>query len=147
MSGIVCAIRGGPASQPTILRAIGLAKETELTLHFLYVVNLDFMSYTESGRVKHITTELEKMGDFILLAARDQAEREGVQAEGDIRHGTVGDEIVQLAKDLQADYVVLGSPRGEDEEDVFTHEILSQFMVRIEEESGAKVVLAEVEKE
>ena len=42
MSGIVCAVRGGPASQPTLQRAITLAKETGLPLFFLYVVNLDF---------------------------------------------------------------------------------------------------------
>ncbi|RMF49572.1 MAG: universal stress protein, partial [Anaerolineae bacterium] len=46
MSAIVCAIRGGPASQPTIRRAIALALETSLPLHFLYVVNLDFLSST-----------------------------------------------------------------------------------------------------
>jgi nucleotide-binding universal stress UspA family protein len=146
MSGIVCAIRGGPASQPTIRRAIMLAKETNLPLQFLYVVNLDFLSYTESGRVRNITTELEKMGDFILLAARDRAERGGVQADGAIRHGDIGDEIIQLAKDTKAAYVVLGPPRGEQEEDVFTHERLNQFMQRIEEESGASVVLAEGEE-
>ena len=39
MSGIVCAIRGGPDSQPTIRRAISLAKETNLSLYFLYVIN------------------------------------------------------------------------------------------------------------
>jgi nucleotide-binding universal stress UspA family protein len=147
MSGIVCAIRGGPASQPTIRRAIALAKETDLPLQFLYVVNLDFLTYTESGRVRNINSELEKMGDFILLAARDQAEREGVQAEGSIRHGTVREEIIQLAKDTEAAYVVLGPPRGELEEDVFTQERLHQFMERIEQESGARVVLAEVDKE
>lgn len=147
MSGIICAIRGGPASQPTIRRAIMLAKEKELPLQFLYVVNLDFLSYTESGRVRNITSELEKMGDFILLAARDRAERGGVQAEGVIRHGDVGEQIIQLAKDARADYVVLGPPRGEQEEDVFTQERLQQFMRRIEEESGAGVVLAEVDEE
>ncbi len=34
MPGIVCAIRGGPASKPTIARSIALAKETDLPLFF-----------------------------------------------------------------------------------------------------------------
>ena len=37
MPGIVCAIRGGPASRPTIAKSIQLAEETGLTLYFLYV--------------------------------------------------------------------------------------------------------------
>ena len=44
MPGILCAVRGGPASQPTIAKAIALAQETGLPLYFLYVVNLDFLS-------------------------------------------------------------------------------------------------------
>ena len=43
MSGILCAIRGGPASKATIARAIDLAHETGARLVFLYIVNLDFL--------------------------------------------------------------------------------------------------------
>ena len=50
MPGIVCAVRGGPASQPTIEKAIALALETGLPLCFLYVVNLDFLSQTPTSR-------------------------------------------------------------------------------------------------
>ena len=50
MPGVICPIRGGPSSQPTIKRAIALAKEKNLDLHFLLVVNLDFLTYTGSFR-------------------------------------------------------------------------------------------------
>lgn len=69
MTGIVCAIRGGPASQPTITHAVSLAQETGLPLYFLYIVNLDFLSHTTSSRVHTITQEMEQMGEFLLLTA------------------------------------------------------------------------------
>jgi hypothetical protein len=67
MTGIICAIRGGPASQPTIARSIALAQETSLPLHFLYVVNLDFLTRTSLSRVHVIAQEMQQMGEFILL--------------------------------------------------------------------------------
>ncbi len=49
MPGIICAIRGGPSSQPTIATSIQLAKDTKETIHFLYVVNLDFLTHSISS--------------------------------------------------------------------------------------------------
>jgi nucleotide-binding universal stress UspA family protein len=146
MSGIVCAIRGGPKSKPTIARAIELAQETKLTLHFLYIVNLDFLAYTESSRVRVIKEEMHEMGDFIVLAAQEKAENEGIKAEGAVRDGTVSEGIIEFSQEIEADYVVLGSPRAEHEENVFTRERFESFVAMVEEESGAKVVLSENEE-
>ncbi len=145
MSGIVCAIRGGPDSQPTIKRAIALARETDLTLYFLYVVNLDFLSRTTSTRVHTISEEMREMGEFILLSAQTTASAQGVTAEGVVRHGNVGEEIVALCHELAADYLVLGRPRLQHEESVFTHELLAEFVKRAEQQTGASVVLPEGE--
>jgi len=78
MSGIVCAIRGGPASRPTIDRSIQLATETGLPLYFLYVVNLKFLAHTSSSRTHVISKELNEMGEFILLMAQTEAEKKGI---------------------------------------------------------------------
>jgi nucleotide-binding universal stress UspA family protein len=146
MSGIVCAIRGGPTSKPTIARAIELAKETSLVLHFLYIVNLDFLAYTESSRVRLIKQEMHEMGDFIVLAAKEKAENEGVDTEVAVRDGTVSEGIIEFSKEIEADYVVLGNPRAEEEENVFTRERFESFISMVEEESGAKVVLSEIDE-
>jgi nucleotide-binding universal stress UspA family protein len=143
MPGIVCAVRGGPASQPTIARAIELAQETGLPLSFLYVVNLDFLLRTTSSRVHTISEQMSQMGEFILLSAQDTAARRGVEAEGVIRHGNVSEEIIRVCHELAADYLVLGRPRLEQEEPVFTQERLHQFVARTEEQTGAKVVFPE----
>jgi nucleotide-binding universal stress UspA family protein len=147
MSGIVCAVRGGPPSQPTIARAIRLAQETEQPLYFLYVVNLDFLTHTTSTRVHTISEQMSQMGEFILLTAQDAAARQGVTAEGVIRHGNVGEEIIKLCHEIAADYLVLGRPRVGKEESVFTHELLRQFIERTEEQTGAEVILPEGEAE
>lgn len=141
MSGIVCAIRGGPTSQPTIHRAIALAQELEGQIHFLYVVNLDFLERTASSRTHTITKEMRQMGEFILLTAQVQAQKQGVVANGAVREGNVGQEIISFCQETQADYVVLGSPRGEHETNAFTRESLNRFARLIEESSGAKAVL------
>jgi nucleotide-binding universal stress UspA family protein len=142
MSGIICAVRGGPASQPTIEKAIDLAKETNLLLRFLYVVNLDFLSHTQISRTSMISDELNQMGEFILLTTQEKAKRQGIDTEAVIRHGNVREEIIELAKEIKADYVVLGLPVGEKEKNVFIMERIKEFGNLIEEASGAKIVLS-----
>ena len=142
MSGIICAVRGGPASQPTIRKSIELAKETNLLLHFLYVINLDFLSHTQISRTSTISEELYQMGEFILLTAQEKASAEDVKTEAVIRHGNVRDTIIELAKEIKAEYVVLGQPVGDKEKNVFIDERLNEFRNQIEENSDAEVVLA-----
>ena len=141
MSGIVCAIRGGPDSQPTIKTAIDLAGKTGQTIYFLYVVNLDFLTFTSTSRGQVAAQEMRQMGEFILLTAQSQAEEKGAKAEGVVRKGQVREEIINLCHEVNAEYLILGHPRGKDEVDVFTHEHLDQFAQHIEKESGAKAVI------
>jgi nucleotide-binding universal stress UspA family protein len=143
MSGIVCAVRGGPASQPTIAKAIALAQETGLPLYFLYVVNLDFLAQTPTSRVHTISQEMHQMGEFILLMAQETSARQGISAEGMVRHGSVGEELIGLCHELEADYLVVGKPKVDREDTVFTQELLHQFVARTEEQTGATVVFPE----
>jgi nucleotide-binding universal stress UspA family protein len=145
MPGIICAIRGGPASQPTITRAIALAQETELSLYFLYVVNLDFLSQTATSRVHTISEEMSEMGQFILLMAQEIAAQQGTSATDVIRHGNVAEEVIRLCHELEADYLVLGKPRFEREDTVFSHEMLAEFVARTEAQTGARVIFSEEE--
>ncbi len=141
MSGIVCAIRGGASSQPTINKAIHTATETSLSLFFLYVLNLDFLKKGSHSRTQTISEEMQELGEFILLAAQTQAERQGVKAEGIIREGhVVGDEIIKLCREIEADYVILGRPMEAKAQNVFTHEQLDAFGRHIEEETKATVI-------
>ena len=143
MSGIVCAIRGGPASDATVNLAIDLAKETGLPLSFLYVVNLDFLSRTSSSRVRTISEEMSQMGEAILLTAQDQVHSQGMVTRKFVRHGNVGQEIVQLCRDLEADYLILGLPETEGRDNVFTQDSLKRFIRSLESQTGVQVMLPE----
>jgi nucleotide-binding universal stress UspA family protein len=143
MSGIVCAIRGGAASQPTIKMAIQTAQKTDLPIYFLYVVNIDFLLHTSHSRIQTIVRELSELGDFILLTAQSKAEGFGVKAESILREGNVGDEIIELCREIKADYVILGRPQAVQDENVFTHDLISEFGQQIETETGAKAIFPE----
>ena len=145
MPGIVCAVRGGPHSQPTIARSIDLAQETGQPLYFLYVVNLDFLSHTPTSRVHTISEEMRQMGEFILLMAQQMADRQGISAEAVIRHGNVGAELVTFCHEIEAAYLVLGRPKVERGDAVFTQERLDQFVEYIKEQTGAMVIFPEEE--
>lgn len=145
MSGIVCAVRGGPDSQPTIATAIAWAKETDLPLYFLYVVNLNFLTHTSSSRVHTVTQQMEQMGEFILLTAQSEARTHGVTAQGIVRQGDVLEEIANLCHEVEAGYLVVGLPKGKAEHDVFTHDALTDFVTRIEQQTGTKVIMPDKE--
>ena len=142
MSGIICAVRGGPDSQSTIEKAINLANEVNLPLYFLYIVNLDFLSHTQSSKTSTITEQLVQMGEFILLAAQEKASTQNVEAQAIIHKGDVREEIIATARELQAEYIILGQPVGDHENNEFLLERLREFEKNLEQETGADVILA-----
>ena len=144
MPGIVCEIRGGPASQPTISKGINLAIDNMLPLHFLYVVNLDFLTHSSSSRVQLISKEMQQMGEFILLSACNEAGKQGVKANGIVRQGSIWEEILNLCQEIDADFLVMGSPE-EGGESHATQEQMDKFRQRIEEETHTRVVQAKGE--
>lgn len=143
MSGIVCAIRGGPGSQPTIDKALEVARQRNLPVTFLYVFNLDFMRHTSHSRADIITADMQQMGEFILMMAENLAAEQNVQADGIMRQGEVAEEIATLGRELNADYVIMGRPK--EERNVFTRERQHQLVSEIEEKTGAQVILVEAE--
>ena len=143
MAGIVCAVRGGPDSHPTIQRALALGREQNLPVYFLYVVNLDFLAHTSSKRLKTAKEEMRKLGEFILLKAQKQADVSGVKAESITREGKVREEILQLCKEKQADFAILGHQSSDVENNVFSQQQFQQFIQRLEKETGVKVVVSE----
>lgn len=140
MSGIVCALRGGLDSRATITRAITLAQEAGLPLHFLYVVNRGLVSDTTSRSAHTAAEQLRQMGNSMVLEAQAIANSHGIPAQGAVRCGYVEDEIAGMCRDVDADYLVLSQSASHKEENVFTPERLARFCARIEREAGAKVV-------
>lgn len=140
MGVIVCAIRGGRDSQASIDKAIALARETDLPVHFLYVVNRDLLSSASSNRAPAISKHIGEMGRAVLHTAQAMASAQGIRARGLVRQGKVGDEIASLCRDLGADYLILGRPQAQEGKNVFSNALLAQFIEQIEQQTGAKVV-------
>ena len=139
---IVCAIRGGPDSQATIARALALARQTDLPLHFLCVVNVDFLSSIGRDPDPALLERMRQMGESVLCAAQALANAKGIEvAEAVVRCGNVEDEIAGLCRERSADYLVLGQPQVGAGEDVFTEASLRQFIERLEARAGVQVVL------
>ena len=145
MSGIVCAIRGGPHSQSTIKQAVTTAKEHDIPVYFLYVVNLDFLEHTELSRTQVIQHEMSAMGEFICLKAQMEAKRAGVQADIAVREGNVTEEIITLCHEIEADYVILGRPHGNHTNNIFDLERLKKFGQTLETQTGAEVIYSQGE--
>ncbi len=140
MPGIVCAIRGGPRSRPTIEKAIALAEEKQQKVFFLYVMNLDFLSQSLHSHISTMTAEIRGMGEFILLAAEEKALRQNVDSEGVIRKGEVRAEIIALSQEIEAEFVLLGRPQTQEDPNVFEESTLTEFAQQIEKETAANVV-------
>jgi len=147
MAGIVCAIRGGPLSRPTIDKAIQQALATQQEIHFLYVVNLDFLSGSLHSPIQVMTEEMLQMGEFILLATQQIAKDKNVVSHAVLRKGSVQEEIIIICQVIDADYVVLGKPHQAMEHNVFANNHINSFAQEVYDASGAQVIFADQEKE
>ena len=141
MAGIVCAIRGGPASRSTIEAATALAVRVRQPLHLLYVVNANFLSQTTSSRLHPVLDDMRQMGELILTLARQSAEARGADVETAIRTGDVAEEIVALCQALDADYVVVGKPVMRGGPNVFSTQKLDLTVERIRAACRAEVLV------
>jgi len=141
MGKILCATRGGEASYRTQDKAIELALQRGDELVFLYVVNVEFLNKTAAPIVVDVATEIEHMGEFLLVMAQGRAREAGVEASLVTRKGDVRQQIKAAAVEEGVDLGVLGSPA--DEASLFKLEALRTFATEIEEETGISAAILE----
>jgi len=110
MDVILCATRGGEASIRTQQRAIELAKERAAKLVFIFVSDVSFLDQYSAPRVPAMEGEMEHLGEFLLLMAKERAEKAGVEADCTVRKGEFQAALVEAAQELSASLIVLGSP-------------------------------------
>jgi nucleotide-binding universal stress UspA family protein len=141
MSGIVCAVRGGPQSRATIAQAIGLARRTGLPVHFVYVLNQELVPGAGIDHARAVEHQVKQLGESVLFAAQALANSQGVCARGSTRQGSVEDEIASACGDLNVEYLVLGRPgrrRG-----TRSSPISTQFAEQIRNQVGIEIVWSE----
>ncbi|MFV1949668.1 MAG: universal stress protein [Anaerolineales bacterium] len=139
MGLILCATRGGEASYHTQQAAIALAKENGDEIVFLYIIDLHFLDKTAAPIVVNIENELDQMGQFFLLMAKERATEQGVEVRTITRKGNVREEIINAVLDEGATRVVLGRPVGK--QSAFQESSLQSFTDEIERVTEAIPVL------
>jgi nucleotide-binding universal stress UspA family protein len=139
MGLILCATRGGEASYRTQQAAIDLAKESGDEIVFLYVIDLSFLDKIAAPIVVDVENEIDQMGDFFLLMAKERALEAGVNVRVITRKGSVREEIKEAARNESATLVVLGSPI--DKQSKFQLASLQDFAQEIEDQTGVKTMI------
>lgn len=59
-----------------------------------------------------------------------------------VRQGPISNEIINLFKEKNADYIILGQPTGPQDEKGFTVERFEEFTQRLRKECQGEIVLA-----
>ena len=136
MAKILCAIRGGEASQRIQDIGIALAKERGEEIVFLYVVNIKFIDKASAALRESVTLEMEKLGDFLLLMAQERARKQDVNAETLLRHGYLQEEFEAAASAPEISTVLLGTPGEEghfslDSLEALATEIKKKYQVEV----------------
>ncbi len=139
MGLILCATRGGEASYRTQQAAIALAKENGDEIVFLYIIDLNFLDKTAAPIVVNIENELDQMGQFFLLMAKERAAEQGVEVRTITRRGKVQEEIIKAVLDEGATRVVLGHPAGK--QSAFQTSSLETFAAEIERVTEAITII------
>ncbi len=81
------------------------------TMTLLYVIDklvlAELVRFSKRSE-KDVEAELEEQGHRYLELARNQAERQGVSVECQIRRGDPFEEIIAAAKNLRVDLIIMG---------------------------------------
>jgi len=145
MPTIVCATRGGASSLAVQQRAIEHAQEGEQRLIFLYVVDTESLEGLDDLLVPAVKSELHWIGATLLNIAKNRAEAHDVDAETQIRHGSLRGEIEALLKEESADLLLLGTPRGTTRT-VFGDDAIERFAESVRQATGVDVELVHAEE-
>jgi nucleotide-binding universal stress UspA family protein len=142
---IVCAARGGRRIQPSVNRAIELAREGNARLTFLYVLDVEFMKHTIYGRTDVVFDELDKMGEFMMIRLCEYASERGcAKSDYVIRHGQVREEIQSYLLEARPDVLVLGRPQRDPDHEAppaFESEGIVRFAEELTQKTGVRVEL------
>jgi cation:H+ antiporter len=135
---ILCATRGGSASQLTHERAIALAKERGAELIFLYVFDRDTLQRVATPIVINVETQIERMLAFLQATAQEQARLAGVPARVAVCTGNLIGRIEAVSKEEEVELIVMGSPAGAGGR--FARKAIQELAADIEAATGITVL-------
>jgi nucleotide-binding universal stress UspA family protein len=137
---ILCATRGGEHAIYAQQKAIELATERNDDIIFFYVTDVSFLNHAGAAILVDVEAELDKMAEFLLLMAKERAEKAGVKADTLIEHGVFRNALKRAAVNIDATTIVLGTP---DETSITEREFIDQLAADLHNELGIEVVIAD----
>lgn len=141
MGPIVCATRGGEASYRTQARAIELAREQNLELIFLCVIDAGFAGPLSERLAAALDDELKRLGRSLLNVAEARAQDQGVLAKTVCISGPVLESIEGYLHQVGAGTLVIGCPRSGARHQAFGSGDVADFAERLQQTTSAEVIL------
>ncbi len=135
---ILCATRGGPASYPAQDKAIELALDQHVDVVFLYVADAEFVGVVSSAVLVDMDAQMEELGEFVLLMAKERAEKAGVRAHTEVRSGRFRTALIEVAQEYDARAIVMGQPG---ESGLTDRVFLQEVGARLSEQIGVDVYI------
>ncbi len=139
---VVCATRGGPASERVHEHAIELARERSGELIFLHVIDTASLSDLEPARAATVTREMRTLAQAILRTAQAQANAAGVQARAEVREGEVSATLHAFVHEIDADVLVVGYPHTTPGNEHEAEGRLWRLLGGLEERENLRLVVA-----
>ena len=136
---ILCLTRGGEASYPNQDGAIAIAKDQDEELLFLYITSVQFLDYSAAPKVVDIESELDEMGEFLLVMAQERARKAGVVADILVRRGNFTEVLKDVVQEYPIETVILGSSTGDT--GVITEEYISEITEEISREYDVEFII------
>jgi nucleotide-binding universal stress UspA family protein len=136
---ILCLTRGGEASYPNQDGAIAIAKDLDEELLFLYISSVQFLDYSAAPKVVDIESELDEMGEFLLVMAQERARKAGIMADILVRRGNFSEVLKDVVQEYPIKTVILGSSTGDT--GVITEEYISEITEEISRENDVEFII------
>ena len=107
---ILAAVDGSEISARAVEKAADLAKQNNAELHLIYVIETGFISPGPGDSVRDLVHQrFEAEGKETLEKLTAKAAEAGITAEPHLEVGHAGNTIIETAKNLACDLIVVGS--------------------------------------
>jgi nucleotide-binding universal stress UspA family protein len=103
---ILVAVDGSPFAEKAFSKALALAKEHQSQLFIISVVDIPMEIYAVAPEIGE--KALEKRKTYIETLVK-KANEEEVKAEGFLRQGLADEKIIEVAKEIEAELLVMGT--------------------------------------
>ncbi len=135
---VLCATRGGRASQPTHARAIQIAGDMNAEIIFLYVFDKNALPREATPLVINVEAQIRHMRHFLDQTAARQAEQAGVHSRVIVRAGSLLEQIQSIAREEEICVAILGNPK--ERSGLFKRDALRSMAKEIASSTGMEVI-------